>query len=95
MGSYSSRLTISKWLCHKSPKDKAVFQLIRDFIDFILFPWREPGKTQILHHQNQNHQKKNTSFLYTYLGTLKMISRQYIMNRYNWLINCSILSPNP
>ena len=32
MGSYSSRLTMSKWLCHKSPKDKAVFQLIRDFI---------------------------------------------------------------
>ena len=32
MGSYNSRLTMSKWLCHKSPKDKAVFQLIRDFI---------------------------------------------------------------
>ena len=32
MSSYSSRLTMSKCLCHKSPKDKAVFQLIRDFI---------------------------------------------------------------
>ena len=32
MGSYSSRLTISKCLRHKSPKDKAVFQLIRNFI---------------------------------------------------------------
>ena len=32
MGSYSSRWTMSKWLCHKSPKDKAVLQLIRDFI---------------------------------------------------------------
>ena len=30
--SYSSSLTMSKCLCHKSPKDKAVFQLIRDFI---------------------------------------------------------------
>ena len=32
MSSYRSRLTMSKCLCHKSPKDKAVFQLIRDFI---------------------------------------------------------------
>ena len=32
MSSYSSRLTMSKCLCHKNPKDKAVFQLIRDFI---------------------------------------------------------------
>ena len=32
MSSYSSRLTISKCLCHKSPKDKAAFQLIKNFI---------------------------------------------------------------
>ena len=32
MSSYSSRLTMSKCLRHKNPKDKAVFQLIRDFI---------------------------------------------------------------